>query len=87
MTYEVEEHLGKKGIIIIPDIIANAGGVISSYVEYVGGSSEEVFPIIERKIVKNTKLILEKAKNENISTRKAAIEISTERIRNAKKSI
>ena len=57
--FEVEEYLSKKGILIIPDFIANAGGVISSYVEYIGASADEVFPIVEKKIVKNTKLMLD----------------------------
>src|SRR3989344_1398442 len=49
--FEVEEYLSKKGILIIPDFIANAGGVISSYVEYIGASADEVFPIVKEQIV------------------------------------
>src|SRR3989344_4259306 len=38
MTANVEKMLAKKGIVIVPDFVANAGGVISSYIEYIGGS-------------------------------------------------
>ena len=33
MSEKAERDLYKKGVLVIPDIIANAGGVISSYVE------------------------------------------------------
>jgi glutamate dehydrogenase/leucine dehydrogenase len=36
MTEDIEKEFLKKGIWIIPDFIANAGGVISSYAEYKG---------------------------------------------------
>ena len=35
ISYEADEMLNNKGIVIIPDIIANAGGVIVSYFEWV----------------------------------------------------
>jgi len=83
--FEVEEYLSKKGILIIPDFIANAGGVISSYVEYIGASADEVFPIVEKKIVKNTKLMLDQARAKKISPRAAALEIAKGRIKTAKR--
>ena len=33
-TAEADEHLSKKGVVIIPDILANAGGVTVSYFEW-----------------------------------------------------
>ena len=33
---EIEEVLRKRGVLVVPDILANAGGVISSYAEYRG---------------------------------------------------
>ena len=80
MTQETEELLHGKNILVIPDFVANSGGVISSYIEYIKGSEEEMFKIIEEKITKNTKLVLEKAKDKNIHPRLAALEIAKERI-------
>jgi len=80
MTYEIEEIFFKKGILVVPDIIANAGGVISSYVEYIGGSEKEIFEMIKRKISKNTQKILEKSQSEKISPRKIALGIAREKI-------
>ncbi len=81
MSLEIEKKLAEKNILIIPDILCNAGGVISSYVEYIGGKEEEVFKIISEKIKANAKLILEKIKNEKISPREAAMKIAEERLK------
>jgi len=80
---EIEEKLHEKGVLIIPDIIANAGGVISSAEELLNKDIDETFEIIHKKISKNTKLILQRSKEENISTRKVAKKIAEERIRKA----
>jgi len=72
--------LHKKGILITPDLVANAGGVISSYTEYIGGTKEQAFSLISEKIRKNTKLVLEKAKNESTQPREAAVSIAKERV-------
>lgn len=80
MSYEVEEILYKKNVLIVPDIIANAGGVISSYVEHINGSEKKAFELIEKKISKNTKLILNESKRLNLSPRNIALKIAQERI-------
>ncbi len=41
VTYDAHEYLEKKGRIILPDIIANAGGVIVSYLEWVQNRAGE----------------------------------------------
>lgn len=79
-TQDVEEKIIKKGILVIPDFVANSGGVISSYVEYIGGTKEKMFKIVEEKLSKNTRLVLKLAKEKNISVRKAAEHIALERI-------
>ena len=83
MSPEVEDYLHEKGVLVIPDFVANAGGVISSYVEYMGGSKEDMFRMVEEKIVKNTKEVLEKAKKARIKPRDAALKIALERIHKA----
>ena len=80
MSEETERVLYKKGILVIPDIIANAGGVISSYVEYKGGNEKEMFKLVEEKITKNVKHILELSKKERIDTRDAALRIAKKRV-------
>lgn len=81
MTFEMEKILHKKGILIVPDFVANAGGVISSYVEYIHGTPQKMFKLVEQKSKKNTDLVLKTAKEKNILPREAAMEIAQERVR------
>lgn len=83
MTLEIEDRLFKKGIMIVPDFVANAGGVISSYIEYIGGDEKKVFPLIEEKIKNNTQMTLDRAERENASPRAAAEKIAEDRVRKA----
>ncbi len=73
--------MDKKGILVVPDFIANVGGVISSCSEYKGENPKDMFKLVKKKIIKNTKLILEKSKKERISPRKAGLKIAYERLR------
>lgn len=81
MTAKEEEKLFKKGILVVPDFVANAGGVISSYVEYIGKDKDYMFKLVEEKIVKNTKIVLDHAKKKGIKPRDAAMVIAVERVR------
>jgi glutamate dehydrogenase (NAD(P)+) len=79
-SFETEEALHKKGIWVVPDIICNTGGVISSYIEYINGTPEEMFHRIEHTIPKNTKRILEESKALVKTPREVALAIARERI-------
>ncbi|MCL4492125.1 MAG: Glu/Leu/Phe/Val dehydrogenase [Nitrospirae bacterium] len=79
-TREAEELLHRKGILSIPDFIANAGGVIMAAMEHAGKTGEEAFDTISERIKKNTALILEKTFEENILPRQAAEAIARERV-------
>jgi glutamate dehydrogenase (NAD(P)+) len=56
ITTEADAYLSEKGVIIIPDILANAGGVIVSYFEWLQGretqfyTEEEVFNLLYDKM-------------------------------------
>ena len=78
MTPDIELALSKKGMLIIPDFVANAGGVISSYVEYSGGSEKEMFSLVKDRITQNTRIVLERARDNDL--RKAALEVAKERV-------
>ena len=82
MSHETEKMLHEKEVLVIPDFVANAGGVISSYVEYINGTSEKMFKLVESKIKKNTKEIL-KARGED--TRTTAMKLAQKRVKKAMK--
>ncbi len=80
---EIEERLWKEGRTIVPDFVANAGGVISSYVETIHGTERQMFGMVEEKIRRNTTAVLERSAEKGISQRKAAMEIAAERVKRA----
>jgi glutamate dehydrogenase (NAD(P)+) len=85
MSESIEKELLKKGIIVVPDFIANAGGVISSYAEYKGYNPKRMMETIEKKIVKNTKLILRESIEEKRNPREVGLEIALARIQAKRK--
>ncbi|MGO4886755.1 Glu/Leu/Phe/Val family dehydrogenase [Anaerobacillus sp. MEB173] len=64
VTGDADKVLNNKGVIIIPDILANAGGVIVSYFEWLQGretqfySEEEVFALLSEKMQSTMSTIL-----------------------------
>ncbi|MER2009872.1 MAG: glutamate dehydrogenase, partial [Psychrobacillus sp.] len=46
-TREADDYLSQKGVIIIPDILANAGGVIVSYLEWLQGRETQFYSVEE----------------------------------------
>ena len=83
MTQEVEKKLADRGVLVIPDFLANAGGVISSYCEWKGMNEKEMFKVVEEKITKNTKLVL--SETTGGYAREAALKIAMQRVRGAMK--
>lgn len=83
VTQEAENLLPAKGILYVPDFIANAGGVICAAMEYHGASESSALQSIEEKLRRNTELVLKSAKEKQISPRRAAYDLAAERVRKA----
>lgn len=77
---DVEKLLSDSGVMVIPDILANAGGVISSYAEYRGYNPKRMLELVQRKITQNTINVIETALAKNIGIRDAAMSIAKDRI-------
>jgi glutamate dehydrogenase (NAD(P)+)/glutamate dehydrogenase (NADP+) len=82
-TAEAEQLLQERKILMIPDFIANAGGVICAAVEYHGGTQTTAFQMIEDKIRTNTAAVLEEAARTRGLPRQAAVALAERRVRAA----
>jgi glutamate dehydrogenase (NAD(P)+) len=60
ITHEAAEKMVDRGVMIIPDVIANAGGVICAATEYQGMSEKQAFERIDSTISRNTREVLER---------------------------
>jgi glutamate dehydrogenase/leucine dehydrogenase len=82
-TPEAERILHERKILVVPDFIANAGGVICASVEYHGGTQSQAFQAIEEKIRANTEQVLKRALATGSLPREAAITLAEERVKRA----
>jgi glutamate dehydrogenase (NAD(P)+) len=82
-TLGAEEYLHERGVLCIPDFIANAGGVICAAMEYHGATQAAALQTIEEKLRRNTEQVMETAKSKLILPRQAAIEMAEQRVRRA----
>lgn len=48
-TFEAEEHLLSRGVVVLPDLFVNAGGVVVSYFEWVKNITHIPFGLMERR--------------------------------------
>ncbi len=78
-----EQILHERGILSVPDFVANAGGVICGSVEYHGGTKNQAFTEIAEKMRENTRAVLKKSAREKVLPREAALVLAKERVKEA----
>ncbi len=83
LTADAEAALAAREVLVIPDFIANAGGVICAAVEYAGGTERTARETIEEKIGANTAEVLEHAARTGRTVREVATEMTVARVRTA----
>ena len=82
-TAKAEEALAAKGILVIPDFIANAGGVICAAMEWQRATEAAAFAAIDEKIRLNTRAVLAEAMHSRTLPRAAAMALAVQRVRAA----
>ena len=83
ITHTAEKILADRGVLNIPDFIANAGGVICGAVEHQGASEAVALATIEQKVRQNTQIVLERAKEQGVLPRQAAVDFARARVEKA----
>jgi len=88
-TPEADEVLFERGIMVLPDILANAGGVTVSYFEWVQDLQEnfweedEINQRLRKKMVRAFKETLEQSKRHRVNMRRGAYCVAIERVAEA----
>jgi len=89
VTPEAEDALTKKGVTVIPDFLANAGGVVCSYFEQVQCNmnyfwpKEEVLGKLDNKMTDAFYKVWELSKRKNVRVSDAAYMIAIQRVADA----
>jgi glutamate dehydrogenase (NAD(P)+) len=78
---EAEQFLHDRGICTLPDFIVNAGGVISTAVEYRHGSIHEALREVAEKIKENCQAVLRLIKEGKLYPRAAAQQLAESRVK------
>ena len=92
VTSEADDILNEKGVVVIPDILANSGGVIMSYCEWVQNktgqilSEEDMREILKKKMNQAFQKVYDLHKQENLNMRTASYIIAIKRILDAEKA-
>jgi glutamate dehydrogenase (NAD(P)+) len=85
-TLEADEILAEKGVLVIPDILANAGGVIVSYFEWVQDlqnffwSEDEINKRLKEMLSRSFREALKLSQDEGVNLRLAALMIAVQRV-------
>ncbi len=86
LTHRADERLQKRGVVIIPDLLANVGGVLASYYEWVQNlqqfpwDSELLLSRLETRLSHSYDEVQALATKYNIDLRSAAYELAVNRV-------
>ena len=91
LSPEADAEFAERGITVVPDILANAGGVVVSYLEWSQNLQQFRWDAAEvdsqlTKVMERTSVhVLSFAKEKGVSLRKAAYAIAVQRVAEAEK--
>jgi glutamate dehydrogenase (NAD(P)+) len=90
-TLDAEKRLRDRGVVVVPDVLANSGGVTVSYFEWVQNKISEVWDLekvdreLKKMMTRATESVLEEMKTRRVDPRTAALALALSRIEAAHK--
>lgn len=90
-TFEADQILGQRGVTVVPDILANIGGVVVSYLEWVQNIQSlmwretEVVALLEQIMTRSFQEVWRIHKGEGVPLRMAAYMLALSRVAEARK--
>jgi glutamate dehydrogenase (NAD(P)+) len=78
-----EQVLHDRGVLVVPDFIANAGGVICAALEYRGATESQAFDTIAARIRANVEAVLNEASATHLLPRQVAMRLAAGRVEEA----
>ncbi len=82
-TAEAEAWMAANGVLVVPDFIANAGGVICAAVEFHGGTESTARQVIQERIRANVAEVLDRVERDGLLPRQAAEAMARARVAEA----
>jgi glutamate dehydrogenase/leucine dehydrogenase len=92
ITTDADSILSDQGVIVIPDIIANAGGVMVSYFEWIQNSSNDYWSLekinseLEERITRAFVSVLNQADGNLTNLRNVSYQIAVDRVIEAERA-
>ncbi|MGZ3456035.1 MAG: Glu/Leu/Phe/Val family dehydrogenase [Polyangiales bacterium] len=79
-TAAAERRMHARGVVSVPDFVANAGGVICAAAEWRGGSQRDALAQLEDLVRRNTREVLERSRTSETPPREAAVKLARTRV-------
>lgn len=89
VTHRADDQLQQRGIVIVPDLLANVGGVLASYYEWVQNlqqfpwERELVLSRLEKRLSYTYDTVRDLAQEQQVDMRRAAYELVIKRVERA----
>jgi glutamate dehydrogenase/leucine dehydrogenase len=80
VTDGAQEALWRRGVVTVPDFVANAGAAISSLVDFLGGTPEQALAAVDRLVSNSTRTVMTKAQATGEVPYRTAVGIARERV-------
>lgn len=85
VTESAETTLHKRGVLCVPDFLANAGGVICAWIEHRGGDKAQAMSTIDDRIRANTAELVDRMRLSGDAPRHAAETMAWQRLKSARR--